>query len=342
MPTGGMSTARVNHTATLLGNGKVLVTGGQNATDDPLASAELYDPSTGTFDATGSMSLARVNHTATLLPNGEVLIVGGLQTSTSRASAELYDPAAGTFTAVGNMTVARAAHTATLLGDGKVLIAGGNDNTHALTLASAEIYNPEAGTFSATGSMTVARQVHTATLLGDKKVLIAGGYDMNLHPDGRSSAELYDPAAGAFTATGSMTEAAYDRTATMLSSGKVLFAGGLNSTQTGDLPVGSAELYEPMAGTFGATSSMSGARAGHTTTLLSNGKVLVAGGNSELSSALMTAELYDAAAGTFRATGSMTVARAMSTATLLSSGKVLVVGGVDDTSTTLASAELYE
>src|SRR5207249_4277027 len=70
--TGSLATARDNHTATLLSNGKVLVAGGFNG--GSLASAELYDPATGTWTATGSLSAARKSHTATLLPNGKVLV----------------------------------------------------------------------------------------------------------------------------------------------------------------------------------------------------------------------------------------------------------------------------
>src|SRR5438105_4480950 len=90
--TGSMATARSQHTATLLANGKVLVAGGNN-TIGHVAGAELYDPSTGTWALTGSMAAARYLHTATLLPNGKVLVAGGLGDFGLLASAELYDPA---------------------------------------------------------------------------------------------------------------------------------------------------------------------------------------------------------------------------------------------------------
>src|SRR5437763_17023031 len=77
--TGSLKTARFHHTATLLPDGRVLVVGGEQA-HTPLASAELYDPATGTWSATGSLNTARDSHTATLLPSGKVLVAGGRET----------------------------------------------------------------------------------------------------------------------------------------------------------------------------------------------------------------------------------------------------------------------
>ena len=183
-----------------------------------LAELSGYAQSAGTFTPTGSLTVDRQLHTATLLVNGKVLITGGA--SVSLASAELYDPSTGTFTAIGDMTTPRSNHSATLLPDGKVLVAGGGLWSHG-SVASAELYDPSTGAFSATGNMTAARMAHTATLLNTGKVLIAGGIDGGNPAKPLPSAELYDPSAGTFTATGNMAKPRWYGVATLLSSGKM-------------------------------------------------------------------------------------------------------------------------
>jgi Bacterial Ig-like domain (group 2)/Galactose oxidase, central domain len=187
--TGSMAVARFRHTATLLRNGKVLITGGTSLdSSNPTATAEVYDPATGTFTVTGAMTTAREEHTATLLADGKVLIVGGegpvmgsseLQPA---ATVEVYDPSTGLFSTTGSMTAARSLHTATLLPSGKVLVAGGGDDN-----STAEVYDPATGYFSITGGMEIGRSGHTATLLPNGSVLVAGGGIFA----GLASAELY-------------------------------------------------------------------------------------------------------------------------------------------------------
>jgi len=332
-PAGSMSTARIDHTATLLGNGKVLVAGGYNGAY--LSSAELYDPVTNTWALAGSMSTARSIHTATLLGSGKVLIAGG-SNGAYLSSAELYDPATNTWASAGSMSAARTDHTATRLGNGKVLIAGGYNGAY---LSSAELYDPAANTWAPAGSMSTARYRHTATLLGNGKVLIAGGY--NSPSWYLSSVELYDPAANTWAAAASTIIGRSWHTATLLGNGKVLIAGGYN----GSVALSSPELYDPAANTWTPAGSLITARYRHTATLLGNGKVIITGGYNDSNTTLASAALYDPATNTWASASSMGTARAEHTATLLGNGKVLITGGRNGTvlsGTALASAELYD
>ena len=240
--TGSMHTVRVQHTATLLQNGQVLVAAGYNENISPpfLASAELYNPSTGSWTSTGSLHTARIYHTMTLLPNGQVLVTGGYNVTFSTinilASAELYNPAKGTWTLTSRMHTARTGHAATLLTTGQVLVAAGENNTQ---LTSAERYNPSTGTWTLTGSLHAARVQHTATLLQNGQVLVAGGQNGSTFLVG---AERYNPSTGSWTTTGSLHTARLNHTATLLQNGQVLVVGGQDSNYNF---LASAELYTP-------------------------------------------------------------------------------------------------
>jgi hypothetical protein len=174
--TGNMSVERTGHTATLLKNGQVLMTGGIDASGNPLATAELFNPGTGVFVSTGSMSVARAGHTATLLTSGAVLVAGGTSSNGVTATAELFDPLTGTFAPAGSMESPRTSHGATRRTDGKVLVTGGSStSTKNQPLATAELFDPMTRIFTPAGNMEIERVAHTATLLMNGEVLITGG-----------------------------------------------------------------------------------------------------------------------------------------------------------------------
>jgi hypothetical protein len=341
-PTGVMAGPRIAHTATLLSSGEVLVAGGTDGSGMPIATAELYDPTHGTFSPTGSMATARAHYAATLLcdlsappcMDKRVLVTGGLDiTGNPLTSAELYDPSTGKFSSTtGSMQFVHASHTATLLKTGKVLIAGWGN-------ASAELFDPVTGTFTATGSMLEGRVSHTATLLKNGKVLVTGG--IQGAPPATTvlaESELYDPVSGSFSQTlGHLANARQWHTASLLADGKVLVAGGM--VDNAGTATATAELFDPTTQMFTATKgNLAIARDFHTATVLNDGTVLVTGGDSGTGT-LATAEVYDPTADTFSPTGSMGSTRESHTATLLNDGTVLVNGGIGSGE---ATAELYQ
>jgi hypothetical protein len=340
--TGDLNTARVLQTATLLPNGTVLVAAGFNFVSGELTTTEIYDPATGTWTATGNLLTPRYGHTATLLPSGSLLVASGYH-GVALASAEVYNPTSGGWHSTGGMGTGRHTATATLLPDGRVLVVGGYTDGGGSSLASVELYDPTSGTWQTTESLLVPRFGHTATLLPDGMVLVVGGMaGDNAASSPLASAELYDPSTGKWHATGSMSARRINHTATLLPDGTVLVTGGVSKIcGDGDIGCGylaSAEIYDPAAGVWHSTESMSVGRDGHTATLLPNGTVLVAGTFSE--PPLASAEIYDPATGAWHATGSMRIARSFATATLLPNGTVLIAGGYSRGE--LASAEVYD
>jgi hypothetical protein len=357
------STAFFFDSATALADGRVLVACGFDPAAGFLSQAEIYDPATQQFTPTGSMGTARASGTATRLSDGRVLLAGGLDSGyMDLASAEIYDPAAGKFGPTGSMTIPRQFHTATLLKDGRVLIAGGftenlasaaayhpgdagSAQAEAMTLpkgllASAEIYDPTTGTFTQTGYLRHARDHAAAALLQDGRVLIfgnSGGGDGGDRPTDKT-AEIYDPATGEFSLTGSLQVARSSPRATVLTDGRVLVTGGAADGR-------SAEIYDPATGEFTLTGSTSVARTDAATALLADGRVLVVGGSAPYpGNALSSAEIYDPAMGRFSLTGWMTTARSTPLTARLAGGRVLIVGGIYVTDAgwePIYSAEIY-
>ncbi len=337
--TASPSSARLAATATLLQNGKVLLTGGINAggTTPVVTTAELYDPIAGTFSPTGNMKAARVYHTATLLDDGTVLITGGTSSTSGQgtgflpgaalSSAEIYNPLTGQFALLSaTMNSVRASHVAALLQDGTVLLAGGSIGGATPTdLNSAEIYHPLTQTFTASAtSMTAARVDLTGTLLTNGQVLLAGGYGSV--GSSLQSADIYDPVGHSFTATPPMAFAHAQHTATLLPNGQVAIIGGVDST---NIAASKIEVFDPVAVTFTASSAVltPTARDAQSATLLPDGRVLIDGGLDSNLNVLSTAETFNFVAATSTPAGSMQFARVASTATLLANGTVLVAGG---------------
>ena len=264
-PTGNMLKPHEGFPPTLLRDGRVLMGDIEDpAGDKNVYGAEMYDPDTGTWSATGPM-VKPDGGSAVLLRDGRVLVVHTFGKS------ELYDPASGNWTAAGQMLAYfHQAFASVVMPDGRVLVAGGGDGMRYAG-DTAELYDPDLGTWSAIANMNGRKEVISATLLRDGTVLVMGNGFLAPQPP-----ELYDPATGTWTVVGDADDCC--RSATLLPDGMVLAAGDGDSLD--------AELYDPGTRSWSTTGSMLQPHSGAPATLLLDGTVLVAGGDSG------AAELY--------------------------------------------------
>lgn len=284
-PAASMSTPRVEHTATLLPNGQVLVAGGRTSVESPeaLASAEIYDPGINRWLPGPPMHAARARHTATLLKNGKVLVVGGIAVAfnpyrLAPVVAELYDPSTSGWTILPNgQAIAREQHTATLLPSGKVMVIGGVSELSCPD-PSTELYDPVKNAWDF-GPGVTGRFGHTATLLPGGKILVLGGIGAQgctvEHPtaqDTLASGELYDPKPDIWSSIAVMQFPRAKHTSTLLPNGGVLVVG------TDAASNARPELYDIAIDSWLVAGPPMGRYAGHTATLLRDGRVLIAGG----------------------------------------------------------------
>lgn len=324
--TGPLSTARQLHAAATLPDGRIFVVGGVNSTSfNPprLASSEIYDPTTGTWSAGAALNVARDSHGLVALADGRILAVGGngLVSGSTQvlASAEIYDPVAGTWTLLSPMNAARVSPGIATLADGRVLIVGGDTTGKA-----AEIFDPLTNTFTAAAASLHGRIAPGVAVLADGRVLLAGGYPTGQPSQNDPSSELWDPATGAWTLTGTMRGLRSDYTLTTLANGKVLAAGGFAGGVTF---IAKAELYDPAAGTWSDTGTLNTPRVRHVAQRLDSGNVLINGGYPSTWLRESSSEVYDVASGTWRNADWMTAGRNAHTVARLPNGDLLFAGG---------------
>jgi N-acetylneuraminic acid mutarotase len=325
-------------TATLLGDGTVLVDGGDPTQTPP--GAAVYDPVANAWTPTGPTATSRYNTTATLLKDGRVLVVGGavlnqapgqLNQVILLSSAELYDPKVKTWSLAAPLPAPREAHAAVLLEDGRVLVVGGDNN--APPPLDALLYDPSNDTWTSTTPPLPIGDNPTATLLKSGKILVTYYF-------GGGTSAIFDPTSNSWE-TGPNTNSPhmFGATATLLNDGRVLLVGGL----TGQPPAASTsppELYDPTANSWSMAGTMNTNRVAHIAALLPNGKVLAAGGRDGNEDTVSTAELYDPNTNTWSPAASMATPRANGGAVLLPLGQVFAIGG-NDNGAALLSSELY-
>jgi hypothetical protein len=349
--TGSLITPRDGHTAALLANGTVLITGGETQLGSNIyvTTAERYDPAAGTWALAGNDVCGGPG---VLLPDGKLLL------QCRYNSYSLFDPATGISRSTTDSANSHA-NPPVLLPAGKILVAG--SCTWGLFSSRTELYDYASETWQATGDplggvgvggapngtvMWIYFLHNTATVLSDGRMLIAGGLS---YPGGRyltsSFCQLYDSITGLWSETGTLNTARQRHTATLLHDGRVLVAGGglrVQSGTTTELVYSTCELYNPATGAWTSTGSMASPRMDHTATLLRDGRVLVAGGVSAWFSSnyLASAEIYDPTTETWSSAGNMSQPRSLHSATPLGDGKVLIAGGTSATGS-LAGVEIY-
>ncbi|PWU19155.1 MAG: hypothetical protein C5B50_07265 [Verrucomicrobia bacterium] len=299
--TGSMNFARLYHSATLLANGQVIVVGGIYGLGAE-QSAELYNPANNKFTLAGNLNTGRWQHQAALLPDGRVLVAGGFDTNDNfSAAAELFNPSTGTWTATGSMSTGRVDFVLITLPNGLVLAAGGNG--YNVTFSSAELYNPATGGWIPTGNLTAPFSLGNGVLLHNGQVLAgAHVYDSStgvwttttpppkgwgfagLLPNGLAWAngqEFYDPSTTQWTSFAPPSSGggfAILSTEQVLAAGNVFYVNArpYPTEETGKL----AQLWNLSTLTWTSTGNLNVSRIHQTMTLLPNGQVLVAGGES--------------------------------------------------------------
>jgi N-acetylneuraminic acid mutarotase len=330
-------------------DGRVLVSGGSSSAPS-IAQAEVYNPMSGTWSATGSNITPRQEHAATLLLDGRVFVVGGVGNYFScsfDASAETYDAGTGLWASTASVpfTVGTGAIAVTL-NDGRVLVAGGGNRCGGVFSTSA-LYDPIANSWSVMPSMSVAREFGSAVLLGDGRVLVAGGIGSSPFPF-LTSTEIFDPSTQTWSSAGSMSagrgtgcDGNVQSYLALLSTGDVFAPVGASTGSCFGSSVNPAvDLFNAATTTWSSAASMGTARVWSTPTLLSSGKVLVAGGLDSAFAGLSTAEVYDPSTDTWAATGALGGPRFGHMAVRLLNGSVLIVGGQNNSGAT-ATAEIY-
>ena len=325
---GALIEGRAEHVATLLTDGRVLISGGSGAHEPHaqsyLTSTEIWDPLTNTTTVSGSVDAAvdpllRTTQDAFLLPDGRVLIVPGgcVCRPMPTAPAETWDPSSESWRAIQALTITRVGHSATVLADGRVLIAGGGSPPFdgGPAAADAFIWDAFRETSTPTGSMITGRGYHSTARLADGRVLFVGGSGAT--PDEPiTSTEVWDPRTGSFAVVPSLQDVR--GTAVTLLDGRVLI---VNET--------TATLWDPRDDSVSVVGSLVHPRSRFTLTLLADGRVLVVGDDEFLDAeaTVIEVELWDPATRTFAFAGTLSHVRSGHTTTALPDGRALIVGG---------------
>lgn len=324
-----LTSPRAAHASVPLDDGRILLLGGcvRDGCEAGPASAmvDVFDPRDGVFTNSGRLLGPKVVSQAVKLFDGRILVVGGWDGGQASATAEIFDPKSGISQSAGALSTTRGDVSVVALADGRVLVAGGFDGRQRLP--GAEIFDPRTGLFTSVGALNEARSGTELVLLKDGRVLVIRGVA------GRSgatmpisSAEVFDPATGRFTPTGSLLEARFKHAALALPDGRVLVIAGSDERGRDGGKKRTLEIYDPARGEFTHGGTLHHARYKLTdaVALLADGRVLIGGSGRY-------PEVYNPA--TRRSTElAVDLGRSWNfmTATVLVDGRVLLAGGYSE------------
>jgi hypothetical protein len=345
------------------GASDVLVFGGGAGTltaATGLATSELFDFRRMRMTPGPTMSFARALHLAVPLTDNRVLVIGGADaTGAVLASCELYDPATNTFSPTGSMATPRILHAACRLADGRVMVAGGTstlqpDVLAAIggTLSSVEIYNPATGTWSGGAALGGRRLAPALTRLPNGQIMVSGGIEVGfffgvpVSAVSTTAVQRWNPTTGTWTSGPNMGtgRAGHHYNQVTLQDNRVLFTGGVQVTSLlaaqNASPIAAAEAYNPATNSW-VSHPMPNARALHSATRLSDGRVVVCGGAQGTLSTPVSIDLVDVFSPTtnaWSAAPSLTSPRASHASALLPDGTLVLFGG-QGASTSVTSIE---
>ncbi len=349
-----LATSRFGHDATLLDDGRVLVSGGWTgvANNDfiapfPAIVSQIYDPETDTWVYTERFWEEQVAKrieffmfmSASKLPDGRVVSVAIPAEEGSSVAIVVFDPETGGWSRLSDVPSNRVFSNVSLLNDGRILIVGGVDAGAMLSGSSAadlhdmvEIYDPATGEWQSSEAMNKSAAEQSVIPLADGRALAIGGVvnDSNRALD-TARAEIFDPVTNSWTLTGDMNVSRVSPEAIALTDGRILVTGGSDSYGMTLGDSSDSEVYDPDTGEWTLTGPMSVRRMSHTLTLLHDGRVLAAGGEDPQGSDYVlysTTEIFNPVTDTWTPGPELSQPRSNHSATLMPDGSVLLAGGI--------------
>lgn len=299
-PGPNLSRGRALALSVRLADGRVLLTGGTDATGAVTATCDLYDPTTNTFTATGSMAAPRAMHAAVRLADGRVMVAGGTRSLVDQtsiltnvlSSVEFWNPTTGLWTNGPALSGLRLAPALTRLPDNRILVTGGVQVTlllgvpvSAASTVATQYWNPATNAWTNGPGMPTSRAGHhlNQVTMQDGRILFTGGLQMtdllnaaNAAPT--PSCQAYNPATNTWQNAGFMPTARILHTAHVLPNGNVVLCGGAQGTLSALVPTTAVSVFDPVNFTWTALSPLQAARCAHASVQMPDGTIVLLGG----------------------------------------------------------------